>query len=150
MTTIQFYHLTATPLERALPKLLEKALAAKFKIVVVADSDERVEQLNQSLWTYHPGSFLPHGSAKDGHVEKQPIFLSTHIKTPNQANLLAVTNGAQPEKPEQFERILDIFDGNDVQAVAKARTRWKSYKDLGHSISYLRQNETGGWEQKAA
>jgi len=160
MTTIQFYHLTATPLERALPKILEKALAAGFKTLLVAESEERTEQLNQLLWTYDPGSFLPHGSVKDGNIEQQPILICSSAESPEilcsrlRASqdgkiLLAVTNGAMPEQPEAFARILDIFDGNDAQTVEKARNRWKLYKDSGYSISYLRQNGSGSWEQKA-
>jgi DNA polymerase-3 subunit chi len=148
--SVQFYHLTATPLERVLPKLLEKALAGKFRVLLVAGSEDRIEQLNQSLWTYHPGSFLPHGSAKDGHAEEQPIFLSTKIEAPNHANLLAITDGSVPEKPDAFERIIDIFDGNDSAAVEKARARWTQYKNADASITYLRQNDQGGWEQRAA
>ena len=175
MTTIQFYHLTATPLERALPKLLEKAYGGGFTTLLVADSEEYVEHLNQLLWTYDPGSFLPHGSVKDGNVEQQPIllvtaeFLQTYPPlTPpvhggrtlpprprggwggeSYHNLLLVTNGAIPENPNDFERILDIFDGNDTQAVAKARTRWTDYKKNGCELAYLRQTESGGWEKKA-
>jgi len=150
MTTIQFYHLTATPLERALPKLLEKALAGGFRILVVAGSEARVDVLNQSLWTYAQLSFLPHGSVKDGNVEQQPILLSTEFTPLNGAKLLAVTDGAIPENPAAFERIIDMFDGTDPQAVENARTRWKTYKDSGHTVSYLRQTDQGGWEQKAA
>jgi very-short-patch-repair endonuclease/DNA polymerase IIIc chi subunit len=314
MTTIQFYHLLSTPLERALPKLLEKAFAGGFKTLLVADSDEHIEQLNQLLWTYDPNSFLPHGSVADGQAERQPILLVTgdylqahppsspasggvseassspaggggqgggalqhgaigqgeystrqpdamaHAKelrkNPTEAEnkiwyslqkqnlgyrfrrqhpigpyivdfaclekrliveldggqhdqqqvydekrtaflegdgykvlrfwnnealgntdavletimmalgergesppsppasggvrtLLLITDGSQPPQPEGFERILDIFDGNDVQAVAKARQRWTAYKDAGHGLSYLKQTQTGGWEQKA-
>ena len=60
VTEIGFYHLTCTPLERALPKLLEKVLASGARAVVRAGSDERVEFLNGALWTYQPASFLPH------------------------------------------------------------------------------------------
>jgi len=49
MTEIGFYHLQRSPLERALPKLLEKVLEAGKRAVVVARSDERVEQLNGIL-----------------------------------------------------------------------------------------------------
>ncbi|MDE3016972.1 MAG: DNA polymerase III subunit chi [Pseudomonadota bacterium] len=146
---IQFYHLTASPLERALPKLLEKAVAGQFRVLLWASSEERAERLNQLLWTYNPGSFLPHGSLKDGHAEEQPIFISTELNVPNSAKLLAVTDGRMPEKPNAFERILDIFDGNDAEAVAQARTRWTAYKNGGHEVSYLRQTEQGGWEKAA-
>lgn len=150
MTAVQFYHLTATPLERALPKLLEKAVAGGFRVLLWAESEERADRLNQLLWTYNPGSFLPHGSLRDGHAEEQPIFISTGLDAPNGAKLLVVTDGRMPEKPEAFERIIDIFDGNDAEAVASARLRWTAYKNAGHEVSYLRQNDAGGWEQKAA
>ncbi len=149
MTAIQFYHLTTTPLERALPKLVEKAYGAGFKTLLVAESDARAEQLNQLLWTYDPGSFLPHGSVKDGNVEKQPILLATDTQPRNGAKLLLVTDGRTPEQPEAFERVLDMFDGNDPQAVENARARWKQYKQAGHDISYMRQTPQGGWEKAA-
>jgi DNA polymerase III subunit chi len=150
MPSVQFYHLTATPLERALPKLLEKALAGGFKTLLVAESEERAEQLNQLLWTYDPGSFLPHGSIKDGHAEKQPVLISANQEPLNKANVLVITDGSTAQHPEAFERILDIFDGRDSAAVEKARARWQDYKNGGHAVTYLRQNDSGGWEQKAA
>ncbi len=148
MTTVQFYHLTTTPLERALPKLLERALSGGYRVCLAAESDARVEQLNQLLWTYDPDSFLPHGSDKDELPEEQPILLSTGINTLNSANLLVVTDG-RSVKEEKFERVLDIFDGNDVQATAAARIRWAEYKDIGHELTYFSQNEQGGWQKKA-
>lgn len=149
MTSIQFYHLLTTPLERALPRLLEKAYSSGFKTLLLAESEERAESLNQLLWTYDPDSFLPHGTPKDGHANMQPILIATSPDAAPEAKLLVVTNGATPEKPEAFERILDMFDGRDVQAVEQARTRWTAYKNAGHDVAYLRQNESGGWEKKA-
>ncbi len=149
MTAIQFYHLLTTPLERALPKLLEKAYGAGAKVLLVAASEERIAQLSDLLWSYDPASFLPHGSAKDGHDENQPIFLSTQMDAPNGASILLVTDGATPEAPEKFERILDMFDGNDAESLARARQRWTLYKNAGHTVTYMKQTESGGWKQAA-
>ena len=66
MAEIGFYHLLSTPLERALPRLLERARAQDLRIVIRAASAERVEHLNALLWTYNDTSFLAHGSARDG------------------------------------------------------------------------------------
>lgn len=148
MPAIQFYHLTATPLERALPKLLERARAGGYRVCLVAGSNERVEQLNQLLWTYDPDSFLAHGSDKDEQPENQPILISTRAEPVNSADLLVVTDGRSIKHPE-FERILDIFDGNDSEATAAARGRWAEYKDAGHEITYFSQNEQGSWQKKA-
>lgn len=146
MPEIHFYHLTSTPLERALPKLLEKALQGGFKCVVQVGSDEQAEHLNNALWTYDPNSFLPHGSAKDGSGEDQPIYLTTAMENPNQANLLVVADGSEISQPDGYARILDIFDGTDAEATTKARSRWKAYKERGFTLEYRQQSESGAWK----
>ena len=93
MTEIRFYHLTRIPLERALPALLERALAAGMRSVVIAGSEERVEALNQLLWTYEERSFLPHGSKRDGRPERQPVWLTTEDENPNGATCLVRVRG---------------------------------------------------------
>ena len=148
MTTIQFYHLTATPLERALPKLLEKCVSGGFVTQVIAGSDDQVEHLNQLLWTYDPNSFLPHGSAKDGYVSQQPVLLATQVEAENPASILVVTDGSTPEV-DRFERVLDMFDGSNPQAVEDARKRWAHYKSAGLSLTYMQQTEQGGWAARS-
>ncbi|MDX1975263.1 MAG: DNA polymerase III subunit chi [Rickettsiales bacterium] len=148
MTAIQFYHLTTTSLERALPKLLEKAYSVGMKTLVVTASEEQMESLNQWLWTYNPGNFLPHGSVKEAHQAQQPILLSTSADNQNQATLLVVTDGSMPDAPEQFERVFDLFNGSDPQAVEAARRRWSHYKTAGHELTYMRQTPQGSWENK--
>lgn len=146
---IRFYHLTATPLERALPQLLEKALGAGFHAVVKVADEAALDALNTQLWTYNPNSFLPHGGEKDGHASAQPIYLTRAEENPNGAKLLAVTDGSTSSAPESYERVLDLFDGSDENAVQAARTRWKTYKDAGYALQYWQQTESGGWTQKA-
>src|SRR5690606_9646272 len=85
MTEISFYHLTRQPLNKALPRLLEKVLAAGHRALVLAGSEERVEDLDAALWTYDPDSFLPHGSRVLGHAARQPIYLTTAEENPNKA-----------------------------------------------------------------
>ena len=79
MTNISFYQVKdATPaaVDLAVAKLLEKVLSNGHKAVVRCASDNRMERLNQNLWSYDAGSFLPHGSSDDGFDEKQPVYLS--------------------------------------------------------------------------
>lgn len=147
MTQVSFYHLTSTPIQRALPKLLEKIVAGGNKALVVTGSEEEAEQLNQLLWTYNPDSFLPHGTMKDGRLEDQPILISTETTPVNKASMALVTNGQIPDNLERFERILDIFDGNNAEAVTAARNRWMVYKEAGHNLTYQKQTEMGGWEK---
>ena len=149
MAEIGFYHLQGTALEAALPKLLEKVLASNGRAVVMAGSEERVEALNTALWLYHPNSFLPHGSARDGHAPHQPVWITAEDENPNGANFLVLTDGAISDNVDGFERCLEIFDGSDAEAVSAARARWQEYGEKGYVTRYWQQTETGGWEQKA-
>ncbi len=148
MTDISFYHLTSTPLQRALPKLLEKIVGSGHRALVVTSSEEEAEQLSQLLWTYDQDSFLPHGTLKDGRAEDQPILFSVEMTPHNNATMVLLTNGHAIEQPERFERVLDMFDGNNAAAVTSARTRWTGYKNAGHSLTYQQQTAQGSWEQK--
>lgn len=149
MTEISFYHLTTSPLERALPKLLEKSVSAGFRSVVVTSDEAQSDKINALLWSYDPNSFLPHGSKKDPHPETQPIYITHEPEAPNSPDMLVITDGSALELDGALKKVLDIFDGQDEAQVAKARTRWKDYKAAGHEVSYYKQNEQGGW-QKAA
>ncbi len=148
MSEVGFYHLTKWPLERALPKLLERVLASGRRAVLLAPSKERVEDLTVQLWTYDPGSWLPHGSARDGHAEAQPIYLTDTEEAPNGADVLVVVEGMRPEFAGQFDRVLDLFNGRDEDAVAAARDRWRHYSAGGHKLTYWQQTDSGGWQQK--
>ena len=53
-TEVNFYHLTRSSLEDALPRLLTKTLQAGERAVVMLGSPERVDALNTHLWTYDP------------------------------------------------------------------------------------------------
>ena len=148
MTDISFYHLQRQPLDRALPKLLERVLDADMKALVLADTEEQIAALNASLWTYDQGAFLPHGSARDGDAELQPIYLTIEQDNPNRAQVLVLVDGRAHQDLDHFDRCLDMFDGNDDDAVAAARTRWSAYKGAGHSVTYWQQSAQGKWEKK--
>ena len=148
MTEVGFYHLRTTPLERALPRLLERAHADGHRIVVLAGSAERVAHLDGLLWTYNEASFLPHGSARDASMARQPIFLTERDENPNGATMLVLVDGARSEHIADFARSCDMFDGNDPAAVEAARKRWTEAKSAGHQLTYWQQTETG-WEKRA-
>ena len=148
MSEVFFYHLQQSALEQVLPDLLERTLQRGWRAVVQAGSAERVEQLNAMLWTYSRDGFLPHGSKADGAAGDQPVWLTDQAENPNGAQVLFLVDGATGEAFDCYERICDIFDGNDTDAVADARERWKRAKASGHSLAYWQQ-EDGRWSKKA-
>jgi DNA polymerase III subunit chi len=145
---IGFYHLSSTPLERSLPKLLERAWTQGYRIVVRAASPERVEQLSATLWTYDEAAFLPHGSARDGNAAMQPIWLTHSSENPNGASMLVLVDGVEAGDIGSYARCADLFDGNDPGAVEAARTRWRRAREEGHTLTYWQQT-ISGWERKS-
>lgn len=147
MAEIGFYHLLTTPLERALPRLLERARERGHPIVLRAGSAERVAQLDALLWTYDEASFLAHGSARDGNPAAQPIWLTDGPENPNRATMLVLVDGVEGGDLTAFARCADLFDGNDAQAVEAARARWRRAREAGHQLTYWQQTATG-WERR--
>jgi DNA polymerase III subunit chi len=147
MAEIGFYHLLATPLERALPRLLERARAQGYRIVLRAASAERVAHLDALLWTYDDASFLAHGAARDGNAAAQPIWLTDRDDNPNAATMLVLVDGVDAGDFAAFERCADLFDGNDESAVEAARARWRRAAAAGHTLTYWQQTATG-WEKR--
>ena len=149
MTQVHFYHLERRRIDQALPGLLERALEEGRRVLVRASSDERVAALNERLWTYDDASFLPHGAAGDGDPMSQPIFLTSELENPNAATMLVKLSGAEAgEADDAFDLVVIMFEGHDEASLAHARGEWRRLKDQeGHTISYWRENDEGGWEQ---
>lgn len=145
LTEIDFYELGRTPLERVLPKLLERVLERGKRAVVMAGSAERVATLDDYLWTYAQRSFLPHGAAEDGFATDQPIYLTSADENPGGASVLLLLDDQTSHNINEFERCLEIFDGTDSAAVERARGRAESHRAAGHTVTYWRQRESGGW-----
>jgi DNA polymerase III subunit chi len=150
MTEILFYHLHRQPLEKVLPTLLEKSLERGWRVVVQAASEERVEALDAHLWTFSDDSFLPHGTASDPQAHAQPILLTVEGDNRNGANVRFLVDGADlPSDAASYHRIVLIFDGEDPDAVAAARTRWSDAKAAGFEVTYWQPDEHGRWQRKA-
>ena len=149
MTEVLFYHLSRQPLDKVLPGLLERTLERGWRAVVQAGSGERVDALDALLWTYADDSFLPHGTARDGMADQQPVFLTVKDDNPNGATVRFLVDGAEAPDLSGYIRAVYIFDGRDEDALVQARGEWKRIKAAGHAVTYWQQNENGRWEKKA-
>lgn len=149
MTDVLFYHLTETRLEDALPALLEKCLERGWKVGVEMRDADRREKLDQHLWTYREDSFLPHGTDDAEMADSQPVLLSLSSSNGNQATVRFYIDGAVPELPLLYERVVFVFDGHDQRELEIARGEWKRLKGEGHALTYWQQNNQGRWEKKA-
>ena len=148
MTEILFYHLERATLENVLTGLLEKTLQRDWKAVVRAKSRDRLEALDNHLWTYRDETFLPHGI--EGKGAAHPVWLTTGDDMPNAPQLLFLVDGAEADPTEisDLERCVMIFDGNDEPSVMRAREFWKATAAMGHDVTYWKQSDSDRWEKQ--
>ncbi|MCZ4280379.1 DNA polymerase III subunit chi [Kiloniella laminariae] len=151
MADIRFYHLTRTPLESALPKMLEKVLEREQRAVVLSGDEKRLAEIDQALWSYRPDSFLPHGTKRDGLQGEHPIWLTVEPSEIKSADVIFLIHGASTDQLSDIKASLCaiLFDGNNNVSVQGARSHWKSLKTADHDLTYWQQTERGGWEKKA-
>ncbi len=150
MTEILFYHLQGRKPEGVLPALLEKSLERGWRVVVQGASEERIEALDAHLWTYRDDGFLPHGTWREPEAAQQPVLLTLTDSNPNAANVRFLIDGApMPADPETYERIVLLFDGEDAEAVAAARSAWSAAKATGFDATYWQPDAQGRWVKQA-
>ena len=149
MGELLFYQLGRRPIEKALPELLARSLERGWRVVVKVGSDERLEALNASLWTYDDASFLPHGSASDGHAAEQPVWLTTGDDNPNGATVCFLVDGAEAAEPGGYERTVTMFDAADLAATERARASWKAARARGDPVTFWQEDENGRWIRQA-
>lgn len=142
---VSVYHLSFSPIEKVLPKLLEKALTGEKRVIVRTQTEEYCTHLNALLWTYSLKSFLPHGVEEDGHQDQQPIWLTCGDENPNGATVLVLTEGSKAPNTKGFDRILDLTSSTDHTLQA----RLNQYKEWGCDLTQWSQDDKGLWQKMA-
>ena len=145
-----FYHLTRHPVDVTLSMLLGKALGAGWRVAVRGTDLGRLYWLDEKLWAGQEADFLPHGLAGGTYDMDQPILLTTMPEAANNPQCVMCVDGADITADEiaELDRVCVVFDGNDLEALDRARQQWKTLKDAGASAQYWSQAD-GNWEKKA-
>lgn len=144
---VDFYHLTASPLERVLPRIAERVLAEGGRLLVVEADPARRAALDKTLWSYAPDSFLPHGVAGGEHDARQPVLIAPDVAPANQARNVALADGEWRDDALGFDRAFHFFDDDRI---GDARAAWKALAARdGIERRYWKQSDSGRWEQAA-
>ena len=138
MPEVYFYILsTASQQERNIfaCKLIEKAYRNKQFCYVYTDTQEQSQQLDKQLWTFRPGSFIPHqiynGNTPD---YEQTVLIGTQAAPDKWQNLIFNLSSKYPDNLTQTERVLEILDNNEEIKPA-GRIRYRQYQQTGLNIT---------------
>ncbi|WP_370401615.1 DNA polymerase III subunit chi [Sulfitobacter sp. JB4-11] len=150
MGAAYFYHLTRRPLAETLMMLLGKSLENGWRVAVRGTDRVGLEALDQALWLGPEDAFLPHGLSGGPQDADQPVLLVDGTDAANAPHCVMSVDGAEVTAAEvaELERVCVLFDGNDTEALDRARAQWKALKEAGASAQYWSE-ESGRWEKKA-
>ena len=134
MTRIDFY-ISERPgdAERVACRLTEKAYHKGLKVVLHCPDQDRLRRLDDLLWTFRQGSFLPHEMITgDEPPEAAPILLSARPEPP-EGDVLINLDADVPPSFASHPRVLEIVDGDENSRRA-GRARFKFYRDRGYPL----------------
>lgn len=147
LVQVDFYHLVASPLERVLPRIVERVIGGNGRLLIVAGEERLRAAIDRLLWTYTPDSFLPHAQAGGDRDADQPVLIASEPVASNGARNVAMADGVWRDAALDFDRAFHFFDGDTVGA---ARVAWKALADRdGVERRYWKQDDAGKWTQAA-
>lgn len=144
---VDFYHLTATPIERALPQIAAKVVEGGGRLLIVSAREDQRVAIDRLLWTYNAESFLPHAQVGAGDDTLQPVLLAPGVDAANAARYVALIDGRWRDEALDFDRAFHFFEDDHIQP---ARAAWKGLAGRdGVERRYWKQTDSGRWEQAA-
>jgi len=138
MARVDFYIL-AQPDERARQllacKLAEKAWRLDNSVYIHTRDRTDAERLDDLLWTFRDGSFVPHGLAdrNDG-TELSPIVIGCDNEGVEARDLLINLGDEIPAFAEGFPRVAELVT-SDEHSRNLSRKRYATYRDQGHELN---------------
>ena len=133
---ISFYVLSGSEQRTRLSyacRLMEKAWKLQHRIHAHADDGSMARALDELLWTFRQGSFVPHEILAANGQPLAPITIGAAeiaAGEPPPADLLVNLATEVPPFFDRFPRIVEIIDGTAAGRTA-GRARHRFYRDHG-------------------
>lgn len=136
---VDFYVLNeAYGREQLACRLTEKAYNQQLRIHLHTDSAEHSQQLDELLWTYREGSFLPHEILTVPDTNSAtcpPITISHTFVPPPETKILLNLAADIPPFYTRFDRIIEIVNQNETIR-QQGRMRFSLYREQGCNLHH--------------
>lgn len=111
-------------------RLTEKAYTLKNRTYAHVASAAHARELDELLWTFRAGSFVPHAVTSAESSERPPVLIGHAADVEAQGDLLINLSDTIPTFFESFDRIAEIIDASEDGKRA-GRERYAFYRDNG-------------------
>ena len=113
-------------------RLAEKAWRLENTVHIVTNDDATARELDELLWTFRDGSFVPH--ERLGSAEPQsPVTIGTSSGEQPRRDLLINLGDELPTAIDAFPRIAELVTSDDETRRA-GRRRFTEYRNQGHEL----------------
>lgn len=137
MPEVAFYILTATSQQDkwlTACKLIEKAFKQGFVCNILTESEHHSKLIDDLLWTFRQGSFVPHQILRTPELPQVPqILISTELRLLPKQYVLVNLSCSFSEEFMRFQRVLEILE-NDPDVKQAGRERYRRYQLLGANL----------------
>jgi DNA polymerase-3 subunit chi len=120
-------------------RLVRKAWAANNRVVLMAEDDAQLAELNAAMWTFSATDFLPHVLAGDALAASAPIILTDNDEAElphTHKELLVNLSRRAPGQVAQFERMIEVISSDEDDAAA-GRKRYVAYKQQDYPLTHF-------------
>lgn len=115
-------------------KLAEKAYRLRNSVHLNIDDQQLAGELDELLWTFRDGSFVPHEVIRANQAEiESPVTIGSSPPPAGNAMLVINLAGDIPENTGDIPRIAEIVSGDDASR-RLSRQRYARYRELGHTL----------------
>lgn len=141
MTQVDFYILQANNTanrEQFACRIAEKAYRLGHSVYVHTRDAQQAKKMDQLLWTFNQGSFVPHAIEGDSPDPKAPILIghSPELQDHSHINEREVLINLAQDIPlffSSFKRVAEVIDQQQENKVS-GRERYRFYRDRGYTL----------------
>lgn len=137
MAKIDFYVIGGSGPEtrqRFACRLAEKAYRLSNTVHIHVADRQGVQQLDELLWTFRDGSFVPHEILEAPlSGMPAPITIGCDTAPPRECDLLINLSDDIPAIAESFPRVAEIVT-SDEDVRTRSRKRFVDYRERGHTL----------------
>ena len=111
-------------------RLAEKAYLASQRALIWHTDRAELEMLDELLWTFADGSFVPHDWLTPNAAAEAPVLLSAASPPVEPFDFVVNLAAERPPFLQLTRRVAEIVDGDEERRRA-GRARFKAYRELG-------------------
>ena len=116
-------------------RLAEKAYRLNNTVHIKVTDAAAGQQLDDLLWTFRDGSFVPHEISATASAEPvSPVTIGHDDRPEVKPDLLINLGDAIPENMSSFPRVAEVVT-SDESSKTQSRERFAQYRDQGHTLN---------------